>query len=110
MGARLGVPFSGARAGERLGSAHTQGDEVPAVNVTQGLGAFLCLEEEQGSLQGAPSALEVCGTRGSAVLGWAPHWLPSHAPYAYPLCFSWHLGALGGLWPDTGTHCASLAA
>lgn len=75
-GARLGVPFRGARAGEPLGSAHTQGDEVPTLDVAQGLSAFLCLEEQQGSLQGAPGALEVCRTGGSAALGWVSHWLP----------------------------------
>lgn len=106
-GTQLEVPFSGAGAGERLGSAHAQGDEVPALNVAQGLSALLCLEEEQGSLQGAPSALEVCGTRELVALGWALCWLPSRALRAYLLCSSWCLGAWGGLWPDTGTRCVS---
>lgn len=109
-GARLGVPFSGAGAGERLvGSADAQGDEIPAVNVAQGLSAFLGLEEEQGSLQGAPRALEVCGDGGSVALGWAPRWLPSRAAHTHPLCSSWPLGASGGPWPGTGTRCVSLA-
>lgn len=85
----LGVPLSGARAGDSLvGSVDAQGDEIPAVNVTQGLSALLSVEEEQGSLQGAPRALEVCRNRGSVALGWAPSGCPPTLPtltlFAFP--------------------------
>lgn len=71
-----------------MGSVDPQGDEIPAVDVAQGLRAFLGLEEEQGSLQGAPSALEICGDRGSVALGWAhpgcPPVLPKLTLFALP--------------------------
>lgn len=84
-----GVPLSGARAGDCLvGSVDPQGDEIPAVNVAQGFSAFLSVEEEQGSLQGAPRALEVCRNRGSVALGWAhpgcPPTLPTLTLFALP--------------------------
>lgn len=50
-GGTLGIPLSGAWVGGCLGSAHTQGEELPALDVAQGLGAFLRLEEEQRFLQ-----------------------------------------------------------
>lgn len=47
----LEVPLSGTRTGDGLGSAHAQGEQIPTLDVAQGLSAFLCLEDEQGSLQ-----------------------------------------------------------
>lgn len=100
VGVRLGVPFSGAGAGDSRGSAHTQGDEVPTLDVAQGLSAFLCLKEEQGSLQGAPGALEVCGI-GGGQWHWGEH--PTGCSPTFPtltlfaLLGTWKLG--GGCGP-----------
>lgn len=98
VGALLGLPFSGARAGDCLSSAHAHGEEVPALDVAQGLRAFLCLKEEQGSLQGAPRALEVCGTRAQ--------WHRGAHPLAALLC-SPHLPSLVFLVP--GSLCGAVA-